>query len=245
MNDESQMKTNRTLVFSIALNGYQLLYSDYIKSHKRYASNHGYHYEVISKPYYTSLGKECAWLKISLLLRALNTGFDAVMFVDADAYIKSTAPPIDTLFEKNKSIYMAKGYSGRFNSGVIILQNATQSKNWLRQLLANCNKAAKNDDIGWGENGQVIAHSINNQFVKTIDSKWNNNYKPELDDYIRHFSAGPLRNSSFIISIYFSAIKLLQKTPNSIKTLFNLKKPSPTSLNELDNVVVKHYPIFN
>ncbi|MFQ3288857.1 MAG: hypothetical protein ACI93V_001077, partial [Alteromonadaceae bacterium] len=71
--------SNKTLIFSIALNGYQLLYRHCINSHRAYAKKYGYEYLVISRPYFTALGVECCWLKLTLMLEALKAGSDTVL----------------------------------------------------------------------------------------------------------------------------------------------------------------------
>ena len=40
----------------------------------------------------TTIGVECCWLKLTLMIEALDNGYDAVLFVDADAYIQPQAP---------------------------------------------------------------------------------------------------------------------------------------------------------
>jgi lipopolysaccharide biosynthesis glycosyltransferase len=85
--------------------------------------HYGYEYLVITRPYFTALGVECCWLKLTLLLEALNAGYDTVLFVDADAYINTTAHELERLLEPDKYLYLAKSYSGRFNSGVILVNN--------------------------------------------------------------------------------------------------------------------------
>jgi hypothetical protein len=190
---------NKTLVFSIALNGYQWLYRHCIDSQRAYAQHHGYEYLVISRPYFTSLGVECCWLKLTVLLEALKAGYDTVLFVDADAYIKPSAHQLESLLQPDKYLYLAKSYSGRFNSGVILVNNHFKIRQWLVEVISARHLSVLPEyDVGWGENGHIIEYTQNCGFVCTLDRRWNNTYDIQLSDYIRHFSFGPLRQNFFL-----------------------------------------------
>jgi hypothetical protein len=188
-----------TLILSIALNGYQWLYRDCINSQRAYAQKNAYQYLVITRPYFTALGVECCWLKLTLMLEALKAGYDTVLFVDADAYINSAADNLETLRQSNKYLYLAKSYSGRFNSGVILVNNHFKTRQWLQDVISARNRSVLPEhDVGWGENGHIIQHTENCEFVSTLDRRWNNTYDIHLKDYIRHFSFGPLRRNIFL-----------------------------------------------
>ena len=186
---------NNVLVFSIALNGYQYYYKDNINSHREYSERYGYDYQCVSKPIVSATGIECAWLKIPLILAAFRRGYKWVMFIDADARINESCPSISEFEDFTESIFMARGYSERFNSGVIITRNQKESSDFFNKIITERNKSLpEEDNVGWGENGHVIHFSRNNPNVRKIDKVWNNNHTIELDDYIRHFSAGPMRS---------------------------------------------------
>jgi hypothetical protein len=190
---------NKTLIFSIALNGYQWLYRDCISSQRAYAKHYGYEYRVICRPYFTSMGVECCWLKLTVMLEALKAGYNTVLFVDADAYIKTSAHQLESLLRPNKYLYLAKSYSGRFNSGVILVKNHYKIQQWLVDVIsARHLSVLPEHDVGWGENGHIIEYTQNCQFVCTLDRRWNNTYDIHLSDYIRHFSFGPLRQNFFL-----------------------------------------------
>jgi hypothetical protein len=189
----------KTLIFSIALNGYQWLYRDCINSQRAYAKHYGYEYMVICRPYFTSMGVECCWLKLTVLLEALKAGYNTVLFVDADAYIKTSAHQLEWLLRPNKYLYLAKSYSGRFNSGVILVNNHLKIRQWLVDVISTRHLSVLPEhDVGWGENGHIIEHTQNCQFVCTLNRRWNNTYDIHLSDYIRHFSFGPLRQNFFL-----------------------------------------------
>lgn len=182
------------LILSMATQGYKHLYHSNLSSHQRYADKHGYRYLCITKPHINRLGGEIVWLKLYALLTALEAGYQWVMFVDADAYIQADTPLLESLEDNEHCIFMALGYSGRVNSGVMIFQNKAASKTFLKQIIARREQPLNaKDDVGWGENGHVIQQSRNEPYLRIIDQRWNNNVNPELNDYIRHYSAGPLR----------------------------------------------------
>jgi hypothetical protein len=183
----------KALVFTIALNGYNIAYRKNISSQKGYAAKYGFDYVAVTRPALSSLFMECAWLKLILILSALESGYEWVFFVDSDAEIKKICPDFRSLDTAEKYIYMAHGFSGRVNSGVIIVKNNLLSKKFLIDTLNGFDKVIPPEDgCGWGENGHV------NHFSKLIDSLfvipglWNNTHDLELIDYVRHYT-GPMR----------------------------------------------------
>ena len=69
--------TSRTLVFCIALNHYDRIYDRNMASHRAYAARHGYEYVLVRKLPATTV-REAVWLKIALIARALEQGYDWV-----------------------------------------------------------------------------------------------------------------------------------------------------------------------
>lgn len=186
---------DKVLVFTVAVHGYHWQYAENIRSHERYAKRNGYEYLAVSRPLVSTLDMEIAWLKMFLFQKLLEKDFDWILFVDADAEIRDAAPPLASLAEEGKSIYASLGYSGRINSGVMLLRNDSNSRDFVNKIVENMEMTLPaEDDVGWGENGHVIHFAHNNPSVSIIDRRWNNNFSAELDDYIRHYSAGPLRS---------------------------------------------------
>ncbi|QIZ76354.1 hypothetical protein [Ferrimonas lipolytica] len=185
--------SNNVLVFSIAVNGYQQLYRRNLASHQQYADGHGYHYQCVQQPRLSHLGKEAVWLKVALMIKALQRGYRWVMYVDADAYIGADTPDLCQLQRPDKYLYVAKGFSGRLNSGVLIVNNSRCVIDYFQQALRHAHMPLPPaDDVGWGENGHLIYFAHQQPFVCFIDKRWNNNTSADLDDYIRHYSRGPL-----------------------------------------------------
>jgi hypothetical protein len=201
----------KTLVLSIALNGYQWMYKTEINSHKKYAENNGYAYQAVTKPYITRLGVECCWLKLTLIKKALLSGYRTVLFLDADTFVKPNCPNLSKVIKVDKYIYMAKGYSGRFNSGVLLVRNNIKTLSWLDSVINARDKCVeKENDVGWGENGHIIEYSKEVTFIGELSNKWNNTFDHGLNDYIRHSNCGPMRTNYMTnlfhkVVFYFSA----------------------------------------
>jgi len=187
---EMVMKANNILILCVALNGYSRTYKQCIDSHKKYAQQHNYQYCLIDHPS-TSITAS-VWLKIPLLIKALDKGYDWVAFIDADCCVNAHTPALATLEQSSKSLYMVKGFSGNINSGVIIIKQCLSVRCLLQKIYDNCSHSLPEAD--WGENGHVIHYAQNWPGLLILDRCWNNNAEPDLQDYIRHYSAGgPMR----------------------------------------------------
>lgn len=238
---------NKTLIFSIALNGYQWMYSKELASHKQYAKRNSYDYQAVTRPYFSALGVECCWLKLTLMRAALSAGYQNVMFIDADATVKECCPPLDTLFSKETFIYMAKGYSQRFNSGVLIAQKNPQVIDWLTQVINSRMQPVLDENrVGWGENGHIIELSKGINFIGEIDKKWNNTDDPHLSDFIQHKNCGPLRTSvieNFLHRLIFSLSYRVLTLINAIS--FLQKRIVPLNILEKEtHKITLMYPRF-
>jgi hypothetical protein len=237
----SVMKNKSTLIFSIALNGYQWLYHKELDSHHQYANKQGYDYQAVTRPYFSKLGVECCWLKLTLMQQAFNAGYEVVVFLDADAFVQASCPPIETVFKPHKYFFMAKGYTERFNSGVLIAKNESKVREWLNLLINHRNhQVTEQSNVGWGENGHIIEFSQNCSFIQELNNKWNNTFDSKLDDYIRHENFGPLR-TNFLYNLIHKLIsrtsRLLQKINRPIcKTALQLELET--------QIIVKYYAIF-
>jgi hypothetical protein len=238
---------NKVLVFSIALNGYQLLYRDCIASHKRYAELNGYTYQVVTRPYATSIGVECCWLKLTLMIEALESGYDTILFVDADAFIQVHTPQLSSVLLPDKYVYLVKSYTGRYNSGVMLIKNHSKVRRWLNNIVTSRHQPiSAENSVGWGENGHIIEYSKHCQFLSTLERSWNNTYDPDLDDYIRHFSFGPLR-TSLLLNLTHKVLSRLTKLFSKFQFLTEMKNqsyPPQDKLTELTSSVLQRYSEF-
>lgn len=187
----------KLLVISLALNGYQYTYRKHLSTHKAYADRIGAQYLLVSKPFISKLGVECCWLKLHLARQALCQGFDNVLLLDADAAVSEQAPDIRDNLVAGKYVYMAKGYTNRYNSGVMLLANHSSTIDFLDCVIGNRLKPIPAEDsVGWGENGHIIYYAKQSGIVKELNCVWNNTYKKGIEDYIRHQNHGPFRTSA-------------------------------------------------
>ncbi len=184
----------KVLMFTIALNGYGTVYSRCVASQQKYAEQHGYDYFAIRRPRGLVSPDVSSWVKIPLIRHAFEVGYRWVFFIDADCQLQEGAPPVESIELPGKSLYMATGYSGRVNAGVIIAKNTPESNEFLSNVIDNAAVEMPEDDKALYENGHVIHYSKDQPYLQILDSKWNNNRDPALQDYVRHYSAGgPMR----------------------------------------------------
>lgn len=239
--------TKGTLVFSIALNGYQWRYRKHLKSHQAYAQRFNYHYQAVTRPIFSSLGIECCWLKLTLMYSALLSGYKYVIFLDADAYIQPNCPPISTVLDIGKCLYMAKGYSNRFNSGVMIVRNCEIIRQWIKEVVhSRATSVDDENDVGWGENSHIIQLSKGCNFIKVLPIQWNNTCDPDLNDFIRHQNSGPLRTSywdNLLHKIIFSVADRLVKLTDIPREKKHLP-PHDQLLYQETKRILRIYPAF-
>lgn len=246
------MEGNKILVFSIALEGYSSLFRSCIESQRQYCEMFGYTYTLIDKAPKNLLPKEAAWLKIFLLRSALECDYDWVVFIDADCEIRKHAPSFAADFkdyEDGKSIFLAHGFSGRINSGVIFLRKTKEAKDYLEQVINNGNKEVPDEDKALYENGHMIHYGKKNPNVQIIEAeKWNNNRILYPSSYIQHYSGGILREE-YLRSrgIKKTDPTMLGKIRKRIKTVFSPGNTS-FSMSQMDLLLpfyLKQYPEFH
>lgn len=186
--------TESVLVLSLVAAGYHWLYKSELASQQRYAYLRGYDYACVFGPLLHRFGGEIVWYKMHLIRQALKRGYTWVVFLDADAAVTARCPSIQSVERSAKFIYMARGYSGRYNSGVMIFKNSAITLDFVESVIASRGAELSSiDSVGWGENGHVIAQAKHHPAVQELTARWNNNHDPAMADFIRHYSAGPLR----------------------------------------------------
>lgn len=245
------MQSN-VLMFSIAQNGYDFLYSKCIKSQQLYASHNSYEYVIVNRPRWVSSRRdESAWLKIPLILEGLGKGYEWFFFVDADCEIRPQTPRIESLEMPNKSLYLAPGHSGRVKSGVIIVKNADDATAFFQKVLSTAEMPIPQEDsVGWGENGHVIHYLKKRELLHIIDRRWNNNTDVTLDDYIRHYT-GPMRKHYEQPVFSKTNVRILKLTSKIINKLAKVsgvysepQKSLKSRLQELTQFCQNEFPAF-
>lgn len=247
---------NKVLVFSIALEGYEHLFRSCIQTHMDYCKLHQYEYVLVNQAPRRLCPSEAAWLKIPLMKAALEGGYEWVAFLDADCDVRSHTPRFSQYLnslDKDKSIFMAPGLSGRLNSGVIFARRQSSSLAFLDTILMDVDDKVPPEDHAPYENGHIIHHGKNNPAIYMLEHQlWNNNSKLNRESYIQHYSGGPLRRwyrenrAPVERQSYFES--LLQKVARKFSIeRFSAKPqaiPASQSIDELMPYYQKKYPAF-
>lgn len=187
-----------TLIFSVAMGGYGDAFRRCIISQENYAKKYGYDYVCIEdSDGQSDLGMSSAWLKIPLMLGALEKGYAKVVFVDADIYISENTEDIskEILKRPECSIFGVLGHSGRINSGMLAVTNTKDARQALADILSRAGiyLPEKSAVSLWGENGQVINALTGNKIFGELDISWNNTYDHDTHHGFRHYT-GPMRD---------------------------------------------------
>jgi hypothetical protein len=235
------MNKEKVLVFSIALEGYSLLFRDCIKSHREYCDKFGLEYVLVNKSERKLLPIEAAWLKIFLLRAALQSNkYSWVAFIDADCEIRNFAPLFINDFKKysiNKYIFMAHGFSGRINSGVIFIKNNLESLKFLNTVISNGDIQVPKEDDALYENGHMIHFGKNNPIVQIIEAeKWNNNHNININSSIQHYSGGILREQYLKLHPYRKSIYFIRKRLKQHFLKFSSQTQNTTML-KIDSLI--------
>jgi hypothetical protein len=185
----------KTIQFSIATGGYKYLFKPLIRTQRQYAANCGYYYYCLDKVPWAITPSIAAWLKVGLILKFMDLGYDNIFFVDADCSIAKSTPPIFDLVDlQHKPMWIARGKSNRYNSGVIAIANTDTTKDFIKKLLANGHIPVPSEDEAPYENGHFIHYLKKNDTVGLLEhEKWNNNSALNPYSYIQHYSGGNLR----------------------------------------------------
>ena len=242
-----------TLVFSIALGGYERLFGKCIRTHRAFCKNYGYKYILANRTPGILQPMEAAWLKIPLIILALENHWDWVMFIDADCEIRPFCPPIESVIKHNKSVYLVPGYSGRPNSGVIIVRQHPDALTFFRAILKNADRSVPEEDRALYENGHVIYYSKQNSTVEILNRRWNNNAEFKQESFIQHYSGGPLRSFylstpdarfwNLMLRIYRKGIRLISKVINKKRSTVG-EDSLVNRLAQYTKFYKEHYPSF-
>lgn len=185
------------LVFSIALRRYDVTFRACIDTQRAYCARAGYDYTLINEAPRPVEPVEAAWLKVALLRSALAAGRPWVTFLDADCEVRLHAPPFHTALEADGGdVFVAHGFSGRINSGVVFVRNTEAAQAFLDILLDHADAEMPPEDRSGirFENGHFIHFGKSSPVVRILDHRlWNNNRALDESSYIQHYSGGVLR----------------------------------------------------
>ena len=188
----SDISDQRCMVFTLGQDGYDRAFARAVKTQRAYSARHGYGFNCIFKSGDPSLGRENIWLKALAFYGALLEN-EYVLYIDTDVEISENCPPLTEAVSNENPIGLVAGHSGRVNAGVIIAKRTSTSlaffAEWIKSLGT---PLAVRHDVGWGENGHLIRLALKHR-IGLLDPRWNNTFRPELVDYMRHYT-GPMRS---------------------------------------------------
>lgn len=236
----------QVLLFTIALNGYAELFSSCIETHREYCKKYGFACQVVRHAPSSISAGNSAWLKIYLLREALKSHYNWVCFIDSDCEIRNHTPDFRIEMSKlshNASVYMAHGFSGRINSGVIFMKNTPKAMAYLNEVIKNKDNPVPDEDRAPFENGHMIKYGKNNPDVEIISNKyWNNNIEFNPESYIQHYSGGKLR--PFYLKKHPLASKIYQLKKKLKFHLHNKENENVIMVSDLIRWMQNKYPEF-
>jgi hypothetical protein len=186
--------SERGTCFTIALNGFADTFAECIDTQRAYCARHGYTYLVFDRLPWKITARQSAWLKVELLRGLVSAGEGgAVAFLDADCEVRAHTPAFESAFS-DKPLMLAKGKSGRLNSGVIFARRARVVRDFLDLLIQNSDESVPEESRTRYENGHFIHFGAQSDIIGLLDhAVWNNNSKMDEESFIQHFSGGDLR----------------------------------------------------
>ena len=177
-------------MFTIALNGYDAAYRSCIRSQATYCRKNGFSHVVVCRPLRINEVALSAWLKISLMEKALSSGDSWIAFIDADARVKPGAPDFRTVDDGEHSVYAAKGRSGRWNSGVIFAKPHAGSRSFFSSVLRSAELPCPTKTGTTCASRTATSSPSLVRPAPSPRSRWRgtNTYETDLDDHVRHFT---------------------------------------------------------
>ncbi|XOV91151.1 MAG: hypothetical protein ACFHWX_13170 [Bacteroidota bacterium] len=182
---------NKTLIFSIATNGYDQIFEGYLTSQKQYAERFGYEYKLFADHEKSGISaSDSAWLKVPLIIKALEAGYEWIAFFDADCMLFEHTPDIKSVNTEDKCFYMAQDCRMEIpNTGVMIIRNHPQVVRLFRKILRYSDLPLKflpRKHWALYEMGHVVHFSINQPFFEWLDQRWNDTINKYPDHYVLH-----------------------------------------------------------
>lgn len=208
------------LVFSIATNGYERHFADFLRKQEEFSRAIGADYWVArGAPPWGISAHDSAWLKIPLLHAGLCRGYEWVIYLDADCEVRTRVSPLIAVAGHSEGIFACHDFSGRINSGVMIVRNVASARRLLRRVWLSAFLPAKllpAQDRNSYENGHVIHFLKGHPAVRIIDERWNwTRGDNPIEAYVHHFGgwtarpvASPRRSRWPKLSLLFTGFRL-------------------------------------
>lgn len=200
------------VVLNVHTPRYKRLFRNALSTQRAYAERYGYAYH--SEALRQEDAARAKWRKLEMVEQLLKA-HGCVLLLDADCFVMDSAPDVREELIPGKDIYMAKGRSGRFNSGVMLVRSTDLATEFVHRIVAGrytMEIDPENRVSAAGENGHVIQLSMSPEFAPTIaelSSIWNENRTDAGEGYILHLVTGPLRGRGMAWRARFARIPLL------------------------------------
>ncbi len=217
-------RAHSILIFSIATNGYDRHFADFLGKQATYARELGADYWVAdAAPPWGISAHDSAWLKIPLLCAGLWRGYDWVIYLDADCEMRTLLSPLPVVAGAQEDVFVCHDFSQRINSGVMIVRNTAAARRLLCRIWLSAFLPARLlpvEDRNSYENGHVIHFMKSHPAVRIIDGRWNwTTHDDAQDSFIHHYggwSARPSPSQSLSkwrvwrrkAAVFFTALRL-------------------------------------
>jgi nucleotide-diphospho-sugar transferase len=138
--------------------------------HRAYCVKHGYDYdaEISIHPVYDIMNG--GWAKIEMIQDALRSGYDNIIWLDADTLIIDTSVPLVDAIQQNKIgvCWHRIPQLEHWNVGALYISNAVETRAFVDEWLATPNQYD-----GWNEQGVFNRMARKSKTVVTLSDKWN------------------------------------------------------------------------
>lgn len=137
--------------------------------HAEYCEAHGFDFWHTYEQGLYSM-EDGAWTKIELIQRAMNQGYQDIIWIDADALI------VDEKVDLRKAVEVGKigacwhriPQLHHWNVGVLYISNTEETHKFVDEWLATYPPAD-----GWREQGHFNRMALENNVVVTLSDRWN------------------------------------------------------------------------
>lgn len=200
------------VVLNVHTPRYRRLFRHALSSQRAYAEKFGYSYR--SEALRREDAATAKWRKLELVEQLLET-HGSVLLLDADCFVLRSAPDVRSELVPGKDIYMARGRSGRYNSGVMLVRATDPGMEFVQRIVRGrftMEIEAENRVSAAGENGHVIQLSKSPDFaplIAELDVRWNENKDEGKQAYILHLVTGPLRGEGAALRARLARLPLL------------------------------------
>lgn len=151
--------------------GYEQMIELTQERNAEYCKRFGFDYQVSIDPIVHEWDvKHGGWAKIELIRRALDAGYQYVVWLDADAMIYDIETDLrDGCPNGIGASWHRIPQWNHWNVGVLLIQNTPQVKDFIIEWLSKFPGA--ND--GWFEQGEFNRLGMKSKVVHTLSDKWN------------------------------------------------------------------------